>query len=90
MLEQIPKYLLVAALAIGPLSGCSYMTKSGRQQMAYQRYVKKQSGKRVKMQKKLKPPRMPLTPGPSENHINTEVSDSPQSVTSGESGTSGE
>ena len=87
MLEQLPKYLLLVVLAAAPLSGCGYMTQNGRQQMAYQRYVRKQSGKRMKMQKKLKPPRMPLTPGPSDNHINTEVSDAPQSVTAGESQT---
>jgi hypothetical protein len=85
MLEQIPKYLLLLALATAPLSGCSYMTSSGRSQMAYQRYVRKQSGKRMKMQKKLKPPHMPLTPGPSEPKINTETMETPQSVTSGES-----
>lgn len=88
MLEQLLKYLLLFALATAPLSGCAYMTKNGRQQMAYQRYVKKQSGKRMKMQKKIKPVRMPLTPGPSEHKINTEVTDSPQSVTAGESQTS--
>ncbi|HJT80622.1 MAG TPA: hypothetical protein VJ719_05445 [Chthoniobacterales bacterium] len=85
MLEQLLKYLLLGAIATTPLSGCAYMTKSGRQQMAYQRYVKKQSGKRLKMQKKIKPVKMPFTPGPSENKVNTEVIESPQSVTSGES-----
>lgn len=88
MLEQLAKFLLLFALATAPLSGCAYMTKSGRSQMAYQRYVKKQSGKRLKMQKKIKPVRMPLTPGPSEYHTNTEVTDSPQSFTSGQSQTS--
>jgi uncharacterized lipoprotein len=85
MLERILKYLLLVALAVAPLPGCSYMSKSGRQQRAYQRYVNKQSGKRTKMQKKTKTPRMPRTPGPSENKVNTGVNESPQSVRSGES-----
>ena len=88
MLERLPKYLLLLAVLTAPLSCCSYMTKSGRQQMAYQRYVSKQSGKRAKMQKKMKPLKMPLTPGPSEHKINAEVTDGPQSVTAGESQTS--
>jgi hypothetical protein len=87
MVEQLAKYCLLLALATAPLSGCAYMTSSGRSQMAYQRYVRKQSGKRMKMQKKLKPPHMPLTPGPSEPKVETQVTEqqSPQSVTSGES-----
>jgi uncharacterized lipoprotein len=87
MLEQMLRVFLVAALAVSSLSGCSYMTKSGRQQMAYQRYVKKFSGKRTKQQKKIKAPRIPRSPGPSDNKVNTQVSESPQSVTSGESQT---
>jgi hypothetical protein len=85
MLERILRLLLLAAIAVGPLSGCAYMSKSGRQQMAYQRYVKKFSGKRMKQQKKIKPPKMPPTPGPSDYKTNTDVGGSPQSVTSGES-----
>jgi hypothetical protein len=85
MLERICRLFLLLAVTVAPLSGCAYMTKNGRQQMAYQRYVKKFSGKRMKQQKKIKPPRMPGVPGPSDNKVNMEVSDSPQSVTSGES-----
>jgi hypothetical protein len=85
MLERILRLLLLVAVAVTPLSGCAYMTQSGRQQMAYQRYVKKFSGKRTKLQKKIKAPRIPRVPGPSQNKVNTEVSESPQSVTSGES-----
>ena len=86
MLERILRYFLIVALIAAPLSGCAYMSKNGRQQLAYQRYVKKFSGKKMKLKKKIKAPRMPLTPGPSENKVHTEVSgDSPQSVRSGES-----
>jgi hypothetical protein len=53
--------------------------------MAYQRYIKKCSGRQAKINRKIKAPRMPRTPGPSENRVNTETSESPQSVTSGES-----
>jgi|SRR4029079_11552717 len=84
MLERTFRYLLVAAFAVAPLSGCGYMTQSGRQQMAYQRYVKKYSGRKMKQQKKFKSPKMPLTPGPSDNQVTTEVGGSPQSVRSGE------
>lgn len=84
MLGRTFNYLLIAAFAIAPLSGCAYMTKNGRQQMAYQRYVKKNSGRKMKQQKKFKSPKMPLTPGPSDNQITTEVGGSPQSVHSNE------
>ena len=85
MLERTLRSFLVVALAAAFLPGCSYMTKSGRQQMAYQRYIKKCSGRQTKLNKKIKAPRMPRTPGPSDNHINTEVNESPQSVSSAES-----
>ena len=85
MLERTLPYFLGLAVAVAPLSGCSYMSQSGRQQMAYQRYIKKCSGRQVKLNKKIKAPRMPRTPGPSENRVNTGTIESPQSVTSGES-----
>ena len=88
MLERICSLFLLVAISITALSGCAYMTQSGRQQMAYQRYIKKFSGKKMKQQKKLKAPRMPRLPGPSDYHTNTELNESPQSVTSGESQTS--
>lgn len=74
--------LFVAAFAC---DGCSsYLTKSGRQQAAYARYVRKQSKGRVKLQKQItssqKPPK--LTP-PSEPVMTT--STGPESVSAGES-----
>jgi len=83
MLERTFNYLLIATLAVAPLSGCAYMTSNGRQQMAYQRYVKKYSGRKMKQQKKFKSPKMPLAPGPSDNQVTTELQ-SPQSVRSNE------
>lgn len=85
MLERIVRYFLIVAFAAAPLSGCGYMSQTGRQQMAYQRYVRKMSGKRAKVTKKIKAPRMPLTPGPSEYKTESGVTESPQSVRSGES-----
>jgi hypothetical protein len=66
MLEQ-PLRSIGLALIAGSvfLSSCSYMTKSGRQQMAYRNYVKKYSHNRVKQQtkfKKIKTPQPPQTP----------------------------
>jgi len=43
----LPTLLLMALL----LSGCSMLTKSGRQQAAYARYVNKSSHGRVKQQR---------------------------------------
>ena len=87
MLERTLKSLVIVALAAAPLTGCGYMTQNGRQQMAYQRYVKKMSGRSIKQKKKFKAPRMPLTPQPSDNKVNTDViqESGPQSVHSGES-----
>jgi hypothetical protein len=86
MLERTARFFLVLALLAAPLSGCAYMTTSGRQQLAYQRYVKKFSGRKAKVVKKYKKVKMPRIPGPSENRINTDVVDAPQSVTAGAPG----
>jgi hypothetical protein len=85
MLERILRLALLFAIVCLPLAGCGYMTKQGRQQIAYQRYVRKCSGRKMKMARKIKAPKMPLTPGPSDNRIHTEVSGAPQSVTSAQS-----
>jgi hypothetical protein len=84
MLGRILKYILVVALGATSLTGCSYLTTSGRQQMAYQRYIRKSSGRKMKLNKKIKAPKIPRNPGPSDNKVNSEV-ESPQSVSSGES-----
>ena len=87
MLERTLRYLLLVALIAATLTGCGYLTQNGRQQMAYQRYVKKMSGRSIKQKKKFKAPKMPLTPEPSENKVDTQViqESGPQSVHSGES-----
>jgi len=87
MLERTLRYFLLLALIAGPLTGCGYLTQNGRQQMAYQRYVKKMSGRSIQQKKKFKAPKMPLTPQPSDNKVDTKVMEEsgPQSVHSGES-----
>jgi hypothetical protein len=71
--------LLVALLALSD-GGCSYLTKSGRQQAAYARYVRHASYNRVKLQRKLssspkiQPPKM-------ENEPAVATSTGPESVT---------
>ena len=72
--------LLVAATVF---SGCSMLTARGRQEAAYERYVRKSSLGRVKQQKKLsykktKIPAMPI----SEPMESTAVS-GPESISSG-------
>ena len=82
MLERIATCLLILTFALAPLSGCAYMSSTGRQQMAYQRYIRKCSGRQMKVKKKMKSPKMPATPGPSDNHVTTEVTETPKSVNS--------
>jgi hypothetical protein len=83
MLGRFLKFLLLIAILCSALSGCAYMTKSGRQQMAMERYIRKCSGKRVRMVK-VKAPKIPRTPEPSDYRVSTGVSESPQSVSSNE------
>jgi hypothetical protein len=85
MLEQIARRAALILLACFLLPSCSHFTQSGRQQLAYAKYVRKQSGIRKRQQVKFKTPRMPKAPELSPDHVATGVSESPQSVTSGES-----
>lgn len=76
--------LCALGLAALLLPGCSMMTKSGRQQSAYQHYVHKMSLGRVKQQRMFHSkdrPMMPVTE-PSE----PVDSSGPMSVSSSESG----
>jgi hypothetical protein len=87
MLERTLKPVTLVLIGCLALSGCAHFTKSGRQQLAYKKYVRKQSGMRARQQAKLKTPRVPSALQPSEPKITTEVSGSPLSVTSGGSQT---
>ena len=77
-------HLPLAAFLIGAmlLSGCSMLTARGRQEAAYERYVRKSSLGRVKQQKRLsyKKAKLPVME-PSEPRETTEVS-GPESVSS--------
>jgi hypothetical protein len=77
--KKIAPLLLVALLALSN-GGCSYLTKSGRQQAAYARYIRHSSYNRMKLQRKLssspkiQPPKM-------ESEPTVATSTSPESVT---------
>ena len=85
MLERILRAAAVILISCLVFSGCSHFTKSGRQQLAYARYVKKCSHNRVRQQTKFKKVLMPKVPDPSDNKVKTEIVESPQSVTAAES-----
>jgi len=77
--KKITPLLLVALLALTD-GGCSYLTKSGRQQAAYARYIRHSSYNRMKLQRKLssspkiQPPKM-------ESEPTVATSTGPESVT---------
>ena len=63
-------------------SGCSYLTKNGRQQAAYARYIRQSSYNRMKLQQKLSSsPKIQAPKMESEPSVAT--STSPESVTTG-------
>jgi hypothetical protein len=80
MLGRILRWCAIIAMACYLLPGCAYFSKSGRRQMAYERYVRKYSGQRAKRQAKYKKVRNPRPPDPSAYKVNAGVSESPQSV----------
>ena len=81
MLDRPLRLLLVATIALSTLPGCSSMSKSGRQQARYAKYVGKHSKKRVVQKKKSKKIRMPLTPE-SQPVMHASAADAPQSSSS--------
>jgi len=88
MLGRILKSSAVILVGCLILPGCAHFTKSGRTQLAYQRYVRKWSHKRDRQRVKMKTPRRPIPAyAPSDYEIRARASDasSPQSITSGES-----
>jgi hypothetical protein len=85
MLERIVKTTAAVLLLATALPGCSMLTAQGRQQRAYERYVRKCGHRRDQLQAKMmKAPRIP-TFAPSEPKTTTELGGSPKSVTSSES-----
>jgi hypothetical protein len=79
--KKIASLLVIALVALTD-NGCSYATKSGRQQAAYARYIRHSSYNRIKLQRKLfispkvQPPKMETEP-------TVATSASPESVTAG-------
>jgi hypothetical protein len=77
--KKLASLLLIALMALTD-NGCSYLTKSGRQQAAYARYIRHSSYNRIKLQRKLfaspkvQPPKMETEP-------TVATSTSPESVT---------
>ena len=88
MLERIAKPLAISLIICVALPGCAHFTKSGRAQLAYQRYVRKRSNMRYRQSLKMKTRRQPIPAyAPSDYKVRAGAMDasSPQSVTSGES-----
>ncbi|HAF04331.1 MAG TPA: hypothetical protein DCO65_00730 [Spartobacteria bacterium] len=88
MLERILKSLAVILASCLILPGCAHFTKSGRQQLAYQKYVRKCSYTRDRQRSKMKTPRASIpASAPSDNKVSADVvnAPSPQSVTAGDS-----
>lgn len=85
MLERAAKLLALVFLAATLLDGCAYFSKNGRQQMAYERYVRKCSKQRDRYRAKMKTkaPKIPKYE-PSEPKETTQLGGSPQSVNSGQ------
>ena len=74
--------LTICFLLIVTLSGCSMMTKEGRQQHAYEKYVRNSSKMRYKRALKFHMAKtdIPLRQAPSEPKVNTTVSESPEAA----------
>lgn len=90
MLEQTVRRTSLVLIGCLLLPSCAHFTQSGRQQLAYAKYVRKQSHNRVRQQTKFKKTRMPTAPMPSDPTVTSGTSESPQSVTSGQSQSQGE
>jgi hypothetical protein len=88
MLERLLKPFAVTLVSFLILPGCAHFSKSGRQELAYAKYVRKCSYTRDRQRSKLKTPRIAIpASAPSDNKVHVEVANAPapQSVTTGES-----
>jgi hypothetical protein len=81
MLERAAKVLALLFITATLFDGCAHFSKSGRQQLAYEKYVRKCSKNRDRQRAKMKAPKIP-TFEPSAPKETAQVSGSPQSVTS--------
>jgi hypothetical protein len=85
MLDRILKFFAVVLVSCFLLPGCAYMSKSGRQQMAYERYVQKSIHRRNKGKMKITKEQQRIPDSkPSKYEVKSGVVDSPQSVTTNE------
>jgi hypothetical protein len=86
MLERAAKLLAVALIIATLFDGCAYFSKNGRQQLAYERYVRKCSKQRDRYRAKMKTkaPKIPKYE-PSDPKETTQLGGSPESVSSGQS-----
>jgi hypothetical protein len=76
--KKIASLLVIALMALTD-NGCSYLTKNGRQQAAYARYIRHSSYNRIKMQRKLfASPK--VQPQKMETEPTVATSTSPESV----------
>ena len=78
-MKVLPFYVLAVLLATG-LTGCSSFSKSERQQRAYQKYVQKQSGARVKQQSLFRKSGKPQMPAQSVSEPEESTSTGPEAV----------
>jgi hypothetical protein len=82
---------LASAILIGclPLSGCAYLSKNGRQEMAYQRYVKKCMKMKYRRQAKIMKQQQRIPHAPKTKwEVTARATDSPD--TSGSTPDAGE
>jgi hypothetical protein len=84
MLERFARSLTIALVVVTVLPGCAHFTKNGRQQLAYERYVRKCSKQRDRQRAKMKAPRIPRV-ARSQDKVTTELGGSPESATSSKS-----
>jgi hypothetical protein len=82
MLERRLGLVAIMCAGICLLPACAHFTSSGRQQLAYAKYVRKQSHNRVKMTTKYK--KMSVPKGSSAEPKISGTTESPQSVNSSE------
>jgi hypothetical protein len=88
MLERQTKLLAVALITSLLLPGCSHMTKSGRQQAAYQRYINRSMSmrdkQRLKLARKYKKTKIPKSaPLTDQKMTTTAAANEPRSISAG-------
>ena len=76
--------LSILLLLVFGLTSCSYLTKTGRQELAYRKYIRKSSVVRARQQKKFRfrAPQMEIR---QDAPVMTTAPESPQSVTASQS-----